>query len=617
MKGKPVYGQHQKLDIDINRKRENLRAIALIPVLHEGKVIACLNIASHFYDDVPANIRIALQTIAAQIGNVIARVNTAKKLKDSEEKYRQVVDYSLVGNYISQNYILKFCNQQLAKIFGYNNVDEMLEKDMRKMILSESPEFAYSEIQLRKPGEKDFSRYEFKGIKKDGSLIDIEVLGGRILYQGKHAMQGTLIDITERKRVNEALIKSEERLRFITENTGDVLYRLQYDTMTFDYLSPAIYTLTGYTAEEINKISFKSIINQTVIPGVPDVSSEELIKKRREGKTGEWRAEFKILSKGGEEKWLGDHSFPWKDDSGKIIGSTGILQNITEHKRTEEELKKYREHLEELVKERTAELEEKTRKIEESQKALTFLLEDVNEARMGLENANLKLKEANKELESFSYSVSHDLRAPLRAIHGFSAKFFNHYSNKVDDEGKRILKVISDNTQKMGQLIDDLLSFSRMGRTMIRKVDINMNDLLKETWNESKSYSPERKIRINIDTLPPLYGDRNMVRQILVNLLSNALKFTKFKKESTIEVGFEKKNSEIIYFVKDNGVGFDMQYAGKLFNVFQRLHDESEFKGTGVGLAIVRRIIQRHGGKVWTESKVNKGATFYFTIPNK
>ena len=213
MAGKPVYSQHQKLDVDINnnRKQENLRAIAVIPMLHEGKVIACLNIASHFYDEVPANACIALQTIAAQIGNVIARVNTAKELKDSEEKYRQVVDNSLVGNYISQNYILKFCNQQLAEIFGYNNADEMLEKDMREIIISESREFAYSEVKLRKPGEKDFSRYEFKGIKKDGSLTDIEVLGGRILYQGKPAMQGTLIDITERKKYEEKLKIAKEK----------------------------------------------------------------------------------------------------------------------------------------------------------------------------------------------------------------------------------------------------------------------------------------------------------------------------------------------------------------------------------------------------------------------
>ncbi|NQV01430.1 MAG: PAS domain S-box protein, partial [Bacteroidia bacterium] len=235
MAGKAVYSQHQKLDVDINnnRKQENLRAIAVIPVLHEGKVIACLNIASHFYDVVPANARIALQTIAAQIGNVIARINTAKELKDSEEKYRQVVDNSLVGNYISQNYILKFCNQQLIEIFGYNNADEMLEKDMREIITSESREFEYSEVKLRKPGEKDFSRYEFKGIKKDSSLIDVEVLGGRILYEGKPAMQGTLIDITERKKYEEELKIAKEKAE-----ESDRLKSVFLSTMSHELRTP-------------------------------------------------------------------------------------------------------------------------------------------------------------------------------------------------------------------------------------------------------------------------------------------------------------------------------------------------------------------------------------------
>ncbi|MCK4698679.1 MAG: PAS domain S-box protein, partial [Bacteroidales bacterium] len=198
----------------------------------------------------------------------------------------------------------------------------------------------------------------------------------------------------ERNHAEEALKESEQRFRFIAENTGDVLYRLQYDTMTFEYLSPAITILTGYTDEEINKIDFKSLIDQTIIPGASVVSLEELRKKRMEGTTGEWRAEYKILSKGDEEKWLGDHSFPWKDDSGKIIGSTGILQNITERKQAEMELAKHREHLKYLIKERTDE-------VERSQKSLVLLMEDVNEINQELKDVNNMLDATNKELEAF------------------------------------------------------------------------------------------------------------------------------------------------------------------------------------------------------------------------
>ncbi len=283
MAGKPVYSQHQKLDININNdcKHDNLRAIAVIPVFHEGKVIACLNIASHFYDEVPTNARIALITIAAQIGNVIARINTAKELQDSEEKYRQVVDNSLVGNYISQNYILKFCNKQLAKIFGYDNVGEMLEKDMREMITSESREFSYSEVKLRKPGEKDFSKYEFKGLKKDGSLIDVEVLGGYILYQDKPAMQGTLIDITDRK-------KYEENLKIALEKAkeSDKLKSVFLTNMSHELRTPlnAVIGFSGLIDETlpINVITdFAETINDSgthllnIIEDVFDISTLE------------------------------------------------------------------------------------------------------------------------------------------------------------------------------------------------------------------------------------------------------------------------------------------------------------------------------------------------------
>jgi len=256
MAGKPVYSQHKKLGVDLNgaREKENLGAIAVIPILHESKVIACLNIASHNLDEVPSFSREALQTISAQIGSVIARLNTREELQASEEKYRQVFDNSLVGNYISQNYILKFCNQQLAEIFGYDNAEVMLKKDMREIIISESREFEYSELKLRKYNEKDFSRYEFKGIKKDGSLINIEVLGGHILYQGKPAMQGTLIDITERK-------KHEQKLKIALEKAkeSDRLKSVFLTTMSHELRTP-LNAIIGFS-ELIDESLPISVIN--------------------------------------------------------------------------------------------------------------------------------------------------------------------------------------------------------------------------------------------------------------------------------------------------------------------------------------------------------------------
>ncbi len=291
-----------------------------------------------------------------------------------------------------------------------------------------------------------------------------------------------------------------------------------------------------------------------------------------------------------------------------------LEMEVKTRRKTEKELKKHREHLEELVSKRTAELEEKTKGIEESQHALTFLMEDVNEAREKLEQMNIELAEANKELEAFSYSVSHDLRAPLRAIKGFSKKLIKNHTGRINKEGERLLNVVLSNSMKMEKLIEDLLQFSRVGRSSIRLSDINMNALVTEVSGELKILYTGRNIKLNNKKIPSAYGDRSMVKQVFYNILSNAYKFTAKKKTANIEVGCLDKEEGTVYYVKDNGIGFDMKYAVKLFNVFQRLHSEKDFPGTGVGLAIVQRIIQRHGGQVWAEAAVDKGAIFFFTL---
>jgi len=226
-----------------------------------------------------------------------------------------------------------------------------------------------------------------------------------------------------------------------------------------------------------------------------------------------------------------------------------------------------------------------------------------------------KKAEEVKELESFSYSVSHDLRAPLRAINGFSKIILEDKSDKLDAECKRLLNNIRRNTQNMGQLIDDLLNFSRIGRHEIKQSNINMHKLAKNVFEELKSNVPGRTLKFNIKTLPPARGDQAMIREVFVNLLSNAIKFTRLQKAAVIEISSRIEDKENIYCVKDNGIGFDMKYVGKLFGVFQRLHSVDEFEGTGVGLAIVQRIIHKHAGRVWAEAGVNEGATFYFTLP--
>jgi PAS domain S-box-containing protein len=272
---------------------------------------------------------------------------------------------------------------------------------------------------------------------------------------------------------------------------------------------------------------------------------------------------------------------PVRDANGAVVGVSKIARDITERKRAEQSLREARDQLEERVIERTAELEA-----------------------------------ANKELEAFSYTVSHDLRAPLRAIDGFSRILLDEFTSSLPPECQEYLRDVRANTQQMGRLVDDLLAFSRLSRQPIKRQMMEMTDVVQQSLDEFRVELQRRQAEIRLGELPPCSGDPALIKQVWTNLLSNALKYTAQRPQATIEIGSldGADAAEPTYFVKDNGVGFDMKYAHKLFGVFQRLHRAEEYEGTGVGLAIVQRIVHRHGGRVWADAKPNEGATFFFTL---
>ena len=283
--------------------------------------------------------------------------------------------------------------------------------------------------------------------------------------------------------------------------------------------------------------------------------------------------------------WITDviyNASTYTDEKGKVKGVFATARDVTVLKKAETALKTAHRALDDQVKHQLA-----------------------------------KLEAANKDLDSFAYSVSHDLRAPLRAIDGFSKMLLKKTGERLNRDEMDLIGVIRDNVQKMGQLLDGLLALSHVGRESISFATIDMLQLAGEVWQSLQQTSPSRRIELTMAPLPPAYGDIRLIRQVMMNLLTNAIKFTQKNEVSLISIGGTANCSENVYCVRDNGAGFDMKNCGKLFGVFNRLHSEDEYEGTGVGLAIVQRIINRHGGRVWAEGKEHEGAVFYFSLPNQ
>jgi PAS domain S-box-containing protein len=405
------------------------------------------------------------------------------------------------------------------------------------------------------------------GLRADGEEFPIEASISQVESDGRKLYTVILRDITERKRADEAL---KEQARIL--DLAPVVIRDLSGRIIF--WNAGAEQMYGWSSEQaVGRIAHD--LKQTEFPR----PLEEI--KARLYADNHWEGELVHTRRDGERIVVASHWVLHRDENDKPKAILEVNNDVTERRRAEEEIRRLNAELEQRVADRTA-----------------------------------QLQATNKELEAFSYSVSHDLRAPLRHIDGFSQALLEDYTDKLDDVGKNYLQEVRSASQEMAQLIDDVLQLARITRSEMRRQVVNLSETARTAASELKQREPERIVSVEIEEGITTHGDKRLLKIIFSNLVGNAWKFTSKQTKARIVFGQEKKNGETTFFIRDNGAGFDMAYVGKLFGAFQRLHTAGEFEGTGIGLATVQRIVSRHGGRVWAEGAVNEGATFYFTLPN-
>ncbi len=530
-------------------------------------------------DGRPVDISVTVSPIKDAEGRVvgaskIARDITERKraavaLRASEARYRTLFDYAPDGILIADpeaRYV--DANASMCRMLGYT-YRELVGMHSSEIVAEAEITHIGPALSVIKAGS-DYNR-EWQFRRRDGSVFPAEVIA-TMMPDGN--LLGMIRDITERRRVDEELRASLKEVTDLRAALDEhAIVAITDPQGKISYVNDKFCAISKYTREELIGQDHR-LINSGHHP-------KEFIRDlwATIGQGRVWQGEIKNKAKDGSVYWVDTTIVPFLNAQGRPRQYVAIRADITERKRTEEAVRLLNAQLEQRVAERTAQLEA-----------------------------------ANAELEAFSYSVSHDLRGPLRAMNGFSQAVIEDFGPQLPEEARRYLLTIRSGAERMGTLIDDLLTFSRLSRQPLKKRMINTQELVEDVLRELDSQRQGRIVEIKVGDVPACKGDEVLLRQVWINLLSNALKYTRRRERAEIEIGCRHQDGADVFFVRDNGTGFDMAYADKLFGVFQRLHRAEEFEGTGVGLAIVQRVVHRHGGRVWAEAVVDRGATFHFTL---
>lgn len=509
-----------------------------------------------------------LTFVSHQIANAIAHRRNEEELRANESKFRTLAETASSAIYIHSETMLMYVNRAVERYTGYPRV-ELIGRDPWSLV---HPDFLFLREHVANAAIGQHMRNEFKIIRKDGSERWWDFSGTVILFEGYRALLGTALDITDRKKAEESATLQRALMEQLFESSPEAVLLLSQDHRVMK-CNREFTKIFGFTEEEALGKTPGELI-------VPEHLQEQAAQITREAELGSGMAvEAQRMRK---DRSLVDVSIMGTgiDVGGKRVAYFAIYRDISSRKQAERSLHELNLSLERRVRERTEQLEE-----------------------------------ANRELEAFSYSVSHDLRAPLRHVDGFVRLLTKREAGKLDATSARYFQDIADSSRRMGMLIDDLLAFSRTSRVELHERTVDLDALFERVRQQLSHDAAGRNVSWQIAQVPQVLGDENLLQIAVTNLLSNALKYSAPREQCRISVSVARQDkNEVTILVRDNGVGFDMKYVHKLFGVFQRLHHEDEFEGTGIGLATVRRIISRHGGQVWAESELDKGSSFYFTL---